>query len=171
MRWDPRSRPVAPAQERSANAIDAGVRVHVERARAAGDGALGGKVKDRRGGELGEYSAHDGVHGGCERKIDLLLKKRGDRADPPRHVARECVVVRQTSQPKMKLFQVSGGMGIIGGIRADIFSAFGCKPAGEIKGHITSSSVTYVCLCLFGLFRVRVRFPSLRSGVLEVMLA
>lgn len=88
--------------------MDAGVGVRVVQARAVGDGIPAGEVQDLLGGELGELSAHDDCHGGCERKVGPPLMERGDRADPLRHVAQEVVIVRQTTQQGMKLFQVSG---------------------------------------------------------------
>ena len=72
--------------KRSAKIIDAGVALNVERARAVGDGVQVGR-SDGRSGEPGEYSSHVGFYGGCERQIDPLLKKRGDRANPLRNVA------------------------------------------------------------------------------------
>ena len=54
----------------SAKSIDAGVTVHGERARVVSDSVPVEEDQDVRSRELGECGAHDGFHGGHERKFD-----------------------------------------------------------------------------------------------------
>lgn len=67
-----------------------------------------GNTKNGRSGKLRENPALDFFHGGCERQLDPLLEKGGDRADPLGEVAQELAILSHTPHQGENLLHIPG---------------------------------------------------------------
>ena len=94
--------------KRSTKAIDTGVAVHQERARAVLHGALNGEDQDRRSGLFRAQVTHDVLHGRREQEFDALVEVGGDYSNPFGHISQEFSIVRKAAQERAKLFQTPG---------------------------------------------------------------